>query len=192
MLRSYLHELFLHDIHLGAAFHGQQLQLYERHGPQQLMAFLRGSPHYPLDLALEICRANGFVEEQVFVLGRMGAYREAIALLLDKLGDFRGALRFVRCSNEQHEMFQALVAHAMTSPPLVAALLQHMSSEPLITLSALAIGQQVCALLQPGAPLQATIMDHSCLRHPAPLIVRTAVAHGHAHPRATAALHRHP
>jgi hypothetical protein len=31
----------------------------------QLMAFLKGSPHCPLDLALEVCKAHGLVEEQV-------------------------------------------------------------------------------------------------------------------------------
>ena len=63
-LLHYLHELFLHDVHLGSAFHGQQLRLYGKHKPEQLMAFLRGSPHYPLDLALEVCRKLSLVEEQ--------------------------------------------------------------------------------------------------------------------------------
>ena len=38
-LLHYLHELFLHDVHLGSAFHGQQLRLYGKHKPEQLMAF---------------------------------------------------------------------------------------------------------------------------------------------------------
>ena len=43
----------LRDCGLAAAFHGQQLRLYGNHAPHQLMAFLKGSPHYPLDLALD-------------------------------------------------------------------------------------------------------------------------------------------
>jgi hypothetical protein len=35
-LLSYLHELFLTDVHLGAAFHGRQLRLYGGHAPHQV------------------------------------------------------------------------------------------------------------------------------------------------------------
>ena len=73
------------DVHVGAAFHGRQLRLYGRHAPHQLMPFLKGSPHYPLDLALEVCRESSLVHEQVFVLGRMGAHREALKLMLHEL-----------------------------------------------------------------------------------------------------------
>lgn len=45
-LFEYLHALFLHDVHLGAPFHGRQLVLYARHQPTLLLPFLkvRGLP----------------------------------------------------------------------------------------------------------------------------------------------------
>ena len=142
-LLHYLHELFLHDVHLGSAFHGQQLRLYGKHKPEQLMAFLRGSPHYPLDLALEVCRKHSLVEEQVYVLSRMGAHREALKLMLDRKGDMRGALAFVHASREQPDLWQTLVAHAVASPQLTASLLEHVSAEPLVTLDTLSLVQQL-------------------------------------------------
>ena len=97
-LLDYLHAVFLADVHLCAAFHGMQLGLYGKHAPHQLMPFLKGSPHYPLELALETCREHGLVAEQVYVLGRMGAHREALALMLAELEDIEGAVEFVRAS----------------------------------------------------------------------------------------------
>lgn len=141
-LLSYLHELFLCDVHLGGAYHGRQLSLYGKYAPQQLLAFLKGSPHYPLELALEVCREHGLVEEQVYVLGRMGAHREALALMLGSLQDIKGAVDFVRQSRDP-ELWQALLTHAMPSPPLLEALLRHVSEEPLRTLDTLTLVQQL-------------------------------------------------
>ena len=141
-LLSYLHELFLSDVHLGGAYHGRQLSLYGKHAPHQLLAFLKGSPHYPLELALEVCREHELVQEQVYVLGRMGAHREALGLMLGSLKDIKGAIDFVRQSREP-ELWQALLTHAMASPSLVDALLLHVSEEPLRTLDTLALVQQL-------------------------------------------------
>ena len=42
LLFEYLHALFLHDVHLGSAFHGRLLSLYGEHRPDLLLDFLRG------------------------------------------------------------------------------------------------------------------------------------------------------
>lgn len=79
---------------------------------------------------------------QVYVLGRMGAHREALALMLTSLQDIKGAVEFVRTSREP-ELWQTLLSHAMASPPLVEDLLLHVSAEPLRTLDTLALVQQL-------------------------------------------------
>ena len=141
-LLDYLHAVFLADVHLCAAFHGMQLGLYGKHAPHQLMPFLKGSPHYPLELALETCREHGLVAEQVYVLGRMGAHREALALMLAELEDIEGAVEFVRASREG-ELWKTLLSHALSSPSLAAKLLEHVSKEPLRTLDTLTLVREL-------------------------------------------------
>jgi len=130
-LFEYLHALFLQDVHLGAAFHGRQLALYARHSAHLLLPFLRGSPHYPLDMALDVCKAHGLVQGQVFVLGRMGANSEALHLMLEALQDVKGAIDFVRQRPQETELWQALLGHAMQQEAMREALLEHVAAEPL-------------------------------------------------------------
>ena len=129
-LFDYLHALFLQDVHLGSAFHGRMLGLYAIHAPSQLLSFLRASPHFPLEMGLETCVAHGLVEGQVYVLGRMGAHRESLALMLESLGDVKGAVDFVRSSADA-ELWGALLEHAMQRPETARALLAYVSEEPL-------------------------------------------------------------
>ena len=86
-LHEYLHGLFLHDMHLGALYHTRQLALYARRAPEQLLPFLRASPHYNLDAALEVCRRHRLVDGEVFVLARLGNHRDALALILEPQGE---------------------------------------------------------------------------------------------------------
>ena len=64
-----------------------QVQLYADYEPERLMGFLVSSQSYGLEAAHELCRRKGFVREQVFVLGRMGNAREALDLIISRLGD---------------------------------------------------------------------------------------------------------
>jgi len=125
---------------MGAAFHGRQLGLYARHDPAALLPFLKGSPHYPLDVALDVCKSHGLVEGQVFVLGRMGAHSEALHLMLASLHGMRdaelanavlGAIDFVRQRPQESELWQALLGHAMHEEPMREALLELCCSDPL-------------------------------------------------------------
>ena len=63
------------------------MQLTADYDPCKLMDFLTASQHYPLEAALSICERRGMVKEQVYILGRMGNSRQALHLIIDKLGD---------------------------------------------------------------------------------------------------------
>jgi hypothetical protein len=67
----------------------------------------KGSPHYPLEVALDVCRRHQLIEGQVFVLGRLGAHAEALRLMLESSqGDLRAALDFVRQRPQEVELWQ--------------------------------------------------------------------------------------
>ena len=64
-----------------------QVQLTADYAPSKLMDFLTASQFYPLEAALSICQRRGMVSEQVYILGRMGNARQALHLIIEKLGD---------------------------------------------------------------------------------------------------------
>lgn len=70
---------------LAHAFHPELLLLYADFCPERLLDFLRVSTNYPLATALSVCRGYGLIREQVYVLGRMGRYKDALAIMTEQL-----------------------------------------------------------------------------------------------------------
>ena len=64
-----------------------QVELYADYSPGQLMAFLVSSQWYPLEAALQLCKDQGLVREQVFILGRMGSAAKGLHLIIQRLAD---------------------------------------------------------------------------------------------------------
>ncbi|CAI7753158.1 unnamed protein product, partial [Closterium sp. NIES-54] len=73
--------------------------------------------------ALNLCVQRGLVEEQVFLLTRMGDYKEALSLLLDRLKDVNRAIILAREVKEQY-VWNFLLNRSATNPRLVAALME--------------------------------------------------------------------
>jgi len=51
------------------------------------MGYLRASNYYSLEKAYEVCKERDFVPEMVFLLGRMGNSKQALMLIIERLGD---------------------------------------------------------------------------------------------------------
>lgn len=51
------------------------------------MEYLRASNYYSLERAYRICQERDFVPEMVFLLGRMGNNKQALMLIIQRLGD---------------------------------------------------------------------------------------------------------
>ncbi len=62
---------------------GKLVRLYAEFGRDKLLAFLREA-EYDLQEALQECTARELVDEQVFLLGRMGRTRMALEVLLSQ------------------------------------------------------------------------------------------------------------
>ena len=89
------------------------------------------SPHYPLEMALEVCKATGVVEGQVYVLGRLGNHKEALKIMLEEMRDVKGAVEFVRTCRGSVELWLELLARVVQTPEMVESLLQYVSASPL-------------------------------------------------------------
>lgn len=68
-------------------YHGRLVELYAAFDKDKLLPFLKTSDFYPIQDALDVCREHFLVEEQIFVLSRMGNLRQALNLIIDQLVD---------------------------------------------------------------------------------------------------------
>ena len=79
----------------GTDYHHLQVYLYAEYDYPKLMDFLRTSTHYLYEKAFEICEIRDLVPEMVYLLGKLGDYRKALMLIIERLGDVsRASLYF--------------------------------------------------------------------------------------------------
>jgi len=83
----YLDALFARDPQLAFDYSDLQVDLYAEYDSGRLMDLLRASSHYSLEKAYEICKRRDYVPEMVFLLGRMGNNKQAMNLIIERLGD---------------------------------------------------------------------------------------------------------
>ncbi|KAG9442877.1 hypothetical protein H6P81_018731 [Aristolochia fimbriata] len=123
-LHLYLHALFEVNPDIGREFHDLQVELYADYEPRMLLPFLRSSQHYKLDKALEICVKRELLREQVFILGRMGNTKKALAVIINKLEDIEEAVEFVTMQHDD-ELWEELIKQCLRKPEMVGMLLEH-------------------------------------------------------------------
>ena len=86
-LYMYLDSLFDKDPQFCLPYSDRLVQLYAEYDPDRLLPFLRASNFYDLENALKICTERDMVPEMVFLLGRMGNNKQALMLIIERLGD---------------------------------------------------------------------------------------------------------
>ncbi|XP_030958415.1 vacuolar protein sorting-associated protein 41 homolog [Quercus lobata] len=123
-LHLYLHSLFEVNPHSGKDFHDMQVELYADYDPKMLLTFLRSSQHYTLEKAYETCIRRDLLREQVFILGRMGNSRQALAVIINKLGDIEEAVEFVTMQHDD-DLWEELIKQCLNKPEMVGVLLEH-------------------------------------------------------------------
>ncbi|XP_042511507.1 vacuolar protein sorting-associated protein 41 homolog isoform X2 [Macadamia integrifolia] len=123
-LHSYLHALFENDPHAGKDFHDMQVELYADYDAKMLLPFLRSSQHYTLEKAYDICVKRDLLREQVFILGRMGNSKQALAVIINKLEDIEEAIEFVAMQHDD-ELWEELIKQCLHKPDMVGVLLEH-------------------------------------------------------------------
>ncbi|KVH90729.1 hypothetical protein Ccrd_007262 [Cynara cardunculus var. scolymus] len=123
-LHEYLHSLFEVNPHAGRDFHDMQVELYAEYDQKMLLPFLRSSQHYMLEKAYEVCVKRDLLSEQVFILGRMGNTKQALAVIIDKQGDIEEAVEFVSMQHDD-DLWEELIRQCLNKPEMVGVLLEH-------------------------------------------------------------------
>ncbi|KAG5052707.1 hypothetical protein JHK87_004905 [Glycine soja] len=96
----------------------QGVELYTDYDPKMLLPFLRSSQHYTLEKAYEICIKRDLLREQVFILGRIGNSKQALAVIINKLGDVEEAVEFVTMQHDD-ELWEELIKQCLHKPKMV-------------------------------------------------------------------------
>uniref|UniRef100_A0A7R9YQY0 Vps41 beta-propeller domain-containing protein n=1 Tax=Chlamydomonas euryale TaxID=1486919 RepID=A0A7R9YQY0_9CHLO len=143
-LYRYLAGVLSADASAAIEYHELQVQLTADFAPGKLMEFLAASQYYPLEGALTICQQRGLVAEQVYILGRMGNSRQALHIIIEKLGDVPQAIDFVRSQCDE-ELWDYLITWALGSSETTGSLMDHAggSINPLLLLRRLPRGLEV-------------------------------------------------
>uniref|UniRef100_A0A6N2LGR2 Vacuolar protein sorting-associated protein 41 homolog n=1 Tax=Salix viminalis TaxID=40686 RepID=A0A6N2LGR2_SALVM len=116
-LHLYLHALFEANPHAGKDFHDMQIELYADYDLKMLLPFLRSSQHYTLEKAYDICVKKDLLREQVFILGRMGNTKRALAVIVNKLGDVEEAVEFVTMQHDD-DLWEELIKQCLHKPEM--------------------------------------------------------------------------
>ncbi|XP_020973406.1 vacuolar protein sorting-associated protein 41 homolog isoform X3 [Arachis ipaensis] len=114
---------FIDKYNLQDSIH-EKVELYADYDPKMLLPFLHSSQHYTLEKAYEICTKKELLKEQVFILGRMGNSKQALAVIINKLGDIKEAVEFVTMQNDD-ELWEELIKQCIDKPEMVGMLLEH-------------------------------------------------------------------
>ncbi|RHZ45377.1 hypothetical protein Glove_680g79 [Diversispora epigaea] len=133
-LHTYLDALFNKDHHKGYEFHDDQVELYAEYDYPRLIDFLRSSNYYDFEKAYKICEQRDLVPEMVFVLGRMGNNKQALMLIIERLGEVQLAIDFV---NEQDDdiLWEDLLTYSLDKPRFITGLLENLGGTRLDPIS---------------------------------------------------------
>ncbi|PSR86535.1 Vacuolar protein sorting-associated protein [Actinidia chinensis var. chinensis] len=173
-LHLYLHSLFVANPHAGKDFHDMQVELYADFDPKMLLPFLRSSQHYTLEKAYEICVKRNLLREQVFILGRMGNSKQALAIIINKLGDIEEGIEFVSMQQDD-ELWEELIKQCLHKPEMVGVLLEHTvgNLDPLYIVNIVPNGLEIPRLRDRLVKIITDYRTETSLRHGCNDILKT-------------------
>ncbi|KAF8885807.1 hypothetical protein BD779DRAFT_1532495 [Infundibulicybe gibba] len=124
----YLHALVDKDPHLVSNFADLQVKLYAEYATPRLIDFLRVTNYYNLEMAYSVCESKDLVPEMVFLLGRMGNNKQALTLIIERLGDVHRAIDFAKEQGDD-DLWEDLLRYSETRPAFIRGLLENVGAE---------------------------------------------------------------
>ena len=123
----YLVALFNRSNDQGAQYHDQLVELYCSYQPDQLLHFLKLSKSYSYQKAYDLCKVRDMVPEMLFLLGKMGANREALNIIIERLEDVDLAIEFAKEKRDE-TLWDEFLNFSMDKPNFIAALLNNLGN----------------------------------------------------------------
>ncbi|KNE55443.1 hypothetical protein AMAG_01334 [Allomyces macrogynus ATCC 38327] len=144
---AYLLALFKDDAHSAPDLQDHLLELLVEFRSKELLDFLKRSIYYPLDKALALCESHDLLQEQVYVLGRIGNNKRALEIMMDRMDDIHMAIDYAK-GQQDEELWNDLVDFAVQKPKYWAPLFQHtgMFLDPIKLIKRVPPGAQISNL----------------------------------------------
>lgn len=120
----YLESLLIMDEFMASGFINQRIKLLCQYDRPTLSILLQKSNTYDIELAIKLCEENGFIEELVYLLGKVGESFKALRLIIEELNDPIKAIDFAKKQNDG-ELWKQLVDYSMDKPNFINALIEH-------------------------------------------------------------------
>ncbi|KAK7678848.1 hypothetical protein QCA50_018150 [Cerrena zonata] len=119
----YLEKLAAVDEYLSYPFGNERIKLYANFDRPKLLPFLTKYSKYDIDEAIRLCEDNDFVEELVYLLGKIGENKKALMLIIDELDDPEKAIKFAKHQNDK-EAWSILLDYSVKKPNFIKALIE--------------------------------------------------------------------
>ncbi|TIA90212.1 hypothetical protein E3P99_01719 [Wallemia hederae] len=104
------------------------VELYAEYDQNKLEGYLRTNVRYNLEKAYHVCEKRDYVQEMVFILGRMGSNKRALSLIIERLGDVKRAIAFAQ-EQKDDELWEDLLKYSESRPAFIRALLENVGPE---------------------------------------------------------------
>ncbi|EPZ36444.1 hypothetical protein O9G_003315 [Rozella allomycis CSF55] len=127
-LLKFLDEIYWKDSTVALKYHDLQLELYCELDRPKIIQFLRTSNYYSIEKAFSLCKSLDLTEEMIFLLGRMGNFREALKLIIEKIKDPQAAIDFAK-EQEDDQLWEDLVNYSVDKPEFIVSLLHNLGGK---------------------------------------------------------------
>lgn len=131
----------------GQKYHGLLVKLYADMAREKLLPLLHRSGHYPINEALDICKSRNYHNETVYLLGRIGNFKEALNLIIKELGDIEQAINFCK-EHHDMELWEDLISYSLPRADFITFLLQRIGTyvDPRILVQRIQCGMEIPGL----------------------------------------------
>lgn len=119
----YLEKLAAVDEYLSYPFGNERIKLYANFDRPKLLPFLTKYSKYDIDEAIRLCEENDYVEELVYLLGKIGENKKALMLIINELDDPEKAIKFAKHQNDK-EAWSILLDYSVQKPNFIKALIE--------------------------------------------------------------------
>ncbi|KAI5958800.1 VPS41 [Candida theae] len=106
------------------------IELYSNYSRRNLLPFFVASDEndslqntYDVDKAIEICKQNNFYQELIYLLGKIGENKQALNLVINKLGDPQMAIEFAKRLNDK-DTWSSLIDQSLDKPNFLKILIE--------------------------------------------------------------------
>ncbi|EPX74917.1 vacuolar protein sorting-associated protein Vps41 [Schizosaccharomyces octosporus yFS286] len=94
----------------------------------RLFEFLMNTQCYSLGHAYNVCVKYRYLDELVYVLGRMGNNKDALMLIINELSDIGRAIRYVKEQGDK-DLWEDLISYSLDKPDFICTLLENIGSD---------------------------------------------------------------